>query len=91
MIPLYTKGSESDPRYNLTSVFSRFNANVYRTKTPEVPNRPAGQRPFVAPPNVAGNQFGAQFGGMTFSAGFGFFPSLFGLQFVSMISNSDVS
>jgi hypothetical protein len=36
------------------------------------------------PNAAAGNgQFNGQFGGMSFSAGFGFFPSLFGLQFQS--------
>ena len=54
-----------------------------------VPSRPGGHRP-EPQQQTAGNginninsQLSAQFGGMSFTAGFGFFPSLFGLQFQS--------
>jgi hypothetical protein len=51
-----------------------------------VPSRPAGQRMPAPPPPGTGLGDGTAFGlpgGLTFSAGFGFFPSLFGLQFTS--------
>lgn len=73
VIPLYIRGSKHDPRTT--------------TLPDEIPNRPAGRRPepqFGQPQHAFGgnNQGGgAQMGGMTFSVGFGFFPSLFGLQF----------
>ena len=75
VIPLFIRGSEVDPR----------------SKTPRggesVPNRPTGHRPepqnFPTQSNPGGN---LQYGVVTFSAGFGFFPSLFGLQFQSFPS-----
>eukprot|EP00243_Klebsormidium_subtile_P003132 TRINITY_DN16297_c0_g1_i1.p1 TRINITY_DN16297_c0_g1~~TRINITY_DN16297_c0_g1_i1.p1 ORF type:complete len:257 (+),score=16.27 TRINITY_DN16297_c0_g1_i1:170-940(+) len=73
VIPLYGRGtSGQDPRTKPVS-------------GPEIPRRPAGQRPesqrapqmgpfgFMAGPS-------AQFGNFTLSAGFGLFPSLLGLQ-----------
>lgn len=73
VIPLYGRGtSGEDPRTKPVS-------------GPEIPRRPAGQRPesqrapqmgpfgFMAGPS-------AQFGNFTLSAGFGLFPSLLGLQ-----------
>lgn len=57
-----------------------------------IPNRPIGHRPEPLPVGPAGggrfnNQFNmnSQFGGVSFSAGFGFFPSLFGLQFQTFV------
>jgi E3 ubiquitin-protein ligase RNF5 len=46
-----------------------------------VPNRPQGRRPEPTAGAATGNNMNAQFGNMSFSVGFGFFPSLFGLQF----------
>jgi len=83
VIPVYSRGGDrTDPR----------------TAQPNIPNRPAGQRP--QPERQAnfanfGNQFGGGIGGgfnggfgqpqqFHFSAGFGLFPSMFGLQFVSV-------
>jgi E3 ubiquitin-protein ligase RNF5 len=73
VIPLYGRGtSGQDPR-------------TKPVPGPEIPRRPAGQRPesqrapqmgpfgFMAGPS-------AQFGNFTLSAGFGLFPSLLGLQ-----------
>lgn len=69
VIPIFIKGSSSDPRVR------------------QVPSRPQGHRPepLEHPPGLLpGNlTYNAQFGGVTFSAGMGFFPSLFGLQFQS--------
>ena len=46
-----------------------------------MPSRPAGQR--MEPPPAAGGEEwgGGGGGGVAFSLGYGFFPSLFGLQF----------
>lgn len=46
-----------------------------------IPNRPQGRRPEPTTGAPTGNNMNAQFGNMSFSVGFGFFPSLFGLQF----------
>eukprot|EP01037_Dinobryon_pediforme_P018175 gene18175-18421_t len=54
----------------------------------QIPSRPQAHRPEAVPvfPTQTGNGlFQTQFGGVSFSAGFGFFPSLFGLQFQSFI------
>jgi hypothetical protein len=75
VIPLFIKGSDADPRN--------------KDSHSDVPNRPNAQRPEAAsrsihqngPNNAANNQFG----GLSFTAGFGFFPSLFGLQFQSFV------
>lgn len=73
VIPLYLQGGNNeDPRLKQTSE--------------SVPNRPSAQRP-TPQPATHGAQFpgmhfaGAGGGGIAFSAGLGFFPSLFGLQF----------
>ena len=70
VIPLFIRGSTKDPRVT--------------TSTENIPNRPAGHRPepinpqFAAPGNNARQM---QYGGLSFSLGFGYFPSLFSLQF----------
>jgi len=83
LIPLYGRGKEtSDPR----------------TKVPEgIPNRPQGHHAEPNPqPHHHYQQFGAfpggpmasaQFGNISLSAGIGFFPSLFGLQFHTYPNN----
>lgn len=72
VIPIFIRGTSEDPRT--------------KTSQENIPNRPQAHRP--DPINsVGGNQtplnIGYNFGGISFSAGFGFFPSLFGLQFQS--------
>jgi len=70
VIPLFIRGGcEADPRL----------------KTPlegAVPNRPQGRRPLAEPQMGMGGAAG-EIGGISFSGSFGFFPSLFGLQFQS--------
>mmetsp|Transcript_31688 Transcript_31688/g.40640 ORF Transcript_31688/g.40640 Transcript_31688/m.40640 type:complete len:241 (-) Transcript_31688:325-1047(-) len=73
IIPLYGRGTEEvDPR---TKPQPQGN----------IPSRPAAERPDVQPPPNQGAQspFGPNQANISFSAGFGFFPSLFGLQFQS--------
>ena len=79
VIPIFIKGSTEDPRLKNNS---DLNENI--------PNRPIGHRPepmhslTTDPNNVPFTvNYNAQLGGISFSAGFGFFPSLFGLQFQS--------
>mmetsp|Transcript_5393 Transcript_5393/g.5531 ORF Transcript_5393/g.5531 Transcript_5393/m.5531 type:complete len:196 (+) Transcript_5393:110-697(+) len=75
VIPLFIRGSVEDPR------------SKRQEGEESVPNRPIGHRPEPQQQTAGGGmnninrQLIAQFGGMSFSAGFGFFPSLFGLQF----------
>jgi len=70
LIPLYGRGKEpKDPRMRQP-----------------IPERPPGQRTEAAnqhPTGIFNGPFGntVQFDNFTFTAGFGFFPSLFGLQF----------
>eukprot|EP00245_Coleochaete_scutata_P006158 TRINITY_DN20346_c0_g1_i1.p1 TRINITY_DN20346_c0_g1~~TRINITY_DN20346_c0_g1_i1.p1 ORF type:complete len:234 (-),score=41.40 TRINITY_DN20346_c0_g1_i1:655-1356(-) len=90
VIPLYGRGTGSrDPR-------------TKPVPGPDIPSRPQGQRPeAVRLPNAqypngfnffagaAGPFVGAQFGNFTLSAGFGLFPSLFGLQYQAMAVGGD--
>ncbi len=73
VIPIFIKGTVEDPRKK-TSVENQ----------EQIPNRPLGHRP---EPQAGGPLLGGlnanQFGGVSFSAGIGYFPSLFGLQFQS--------
>jgi len=76
IIPIFIKGSTDDPRAKT----AQEEANI--------PSRPQARRPESNPTEAAtGNNaqinIGYNFGGISFSAGFGFFPSLFGLQFQS--------
>lgn len=95
IIPIYIRGSKHDPRQSFKDPSTAENqANVGENG---IPNRPQAHRP--EPPtinniidpqtglplpatglNVANN---TQFQGMSFAAGYGFFPSLFSLQFQS--------
>jgi E3 ubiquitin-protein ligase RNF5 len=79
VIPLFIRGSEEDPR-NKTPPTG--------TDTFSVPNRPPGRRPDPVPnaPAFTASNNALPYGVVTFSAGFGFFPSLFGLQFQSFPS-----
>lgn len=76
VIPIFIRGSTTDPR-------SKPNT------TENIPSRPQAHRPepIMENNNTAqlgfGGAFHQQFGGASFAAGFGFFPSLFGLQFQS--------
>jgi E3 ubiquitin-protein ligase RNF5 len=75
IIPIFIKGSEEDPR------------NKY-PQMDGIPNRPVGHRP--PEPQTQGQNpqlfinGNIQGGNLAFSAGFGFFPSLFGLQFQTL-------
>lgn len=87
VIPLFIRGAEChDPRSTAPGSSSG-GAGVGADEA--VPSRPGGHRPEPQQQtNAAGmqgitGQLNAQFGGMSFSGGFGFFPSLFGLQFQS--------
>ncbi len=75
VIPIFIRGSASDPR-----------ARDQPVVTNGIPSRPQGHRPEVSeqsPVGIGNNGYNAHFGGVSFSAGIGFFPSLFGLQFQS--------
>lgn len=71
VIPIFIRGSVEDPRS--------------KTAQENIPNRPLGHRPEAISDAVHNTpiNIGYNFGGISFSAGFGFFPSLFGLQFQS--------
>ncbi|CAM9382567.1 unnamed protein product, partial [Chrysoparadoxa australica] len=74
VIPLYGRGSEQvDPR------------TKQGNGGDSVPMRPQAERIQAERPAQMGevSEFSGQFGNVTFTSGFGFFPSLFGLQFVS--------
>ena len=84
VIPIFIRGTTSDPRCQKVS---SENGDI-------IPNRPQGHRPEPVNPVLAAIQqvnnsnglnmnYNAQIGGMSFAAGMGFFPSLFGLQFQS--------
>lgn len=55
--------------------------NAQDTGSNSIPSRPSADRPPTAEGTGPRNIFGGA-GGVQFTAGFGFFPSLFGLQFV---------
>lgn len=70
VIPIYIRGCEQDPRLKS------------QTNSSEIPNRPQGRRIDAETQNAAATGPQAHgFGGMTISTSYGFFPSLFGLQF----------
>lgn len=79
VIPIFIRGSTADPRRGVA------------VGTDFVPSRPQAHRPEPADmqnnntQNNATFNFGynAQIGGISFASGYGFFPSLFGLQFQS--------
>lgn len=77
VIPIFIRGSTTDPRHKPSA------------ESDNIPSRPQAHRPEPAMDHNAngnlpfGGTFNAQFGGSSFAAGFGFFPSLFGLQFQS--------
>ena len=76
VIPLFIRGNEEDPR-----------TKNQPSSSHGVPNRPSARRPDVLPNpgqvNGPGNANNGAYGSVTFTAGLGFFPSLFGLQFQS--------
>jgi E3 ubiquitin-protein ligase RNF5 len=76
VIPLFIRGSVKDPRNN----------SPLPGEHEDVPNRPSGHRPDPIAAQFQVNTQNArnmQYGGLSFSIGFGYFPSLFGLQFQS--------
>jgi len=81
VIPIFLGGSDQDPRTgDLPGPAGSAGGGG------DVPNRPQGQRPEPeqGTTNVMGMQQ-AQFGGVSFTGNFGFFPSLFGLQFQEFV------
>lgn len=83
VIPLFIRGCEQDPR-------GRSIPNEAAIE--QVPSRPQGRRPEPTQqnnngtfPGDANNAMNAQFGAVAFTGSFGFFPSLFGLQFQSFV------
>ena len=54
----------------------------------EVPNRPGANRPEVITETLGGWQMNTPDGQVNMNIGFGFFPSLFGLQFQSFALRS---
>lgn len=85
VIPIFIRGSTNDPRNRSTDPVESNSNNI--------PNRPQGHRPLPPmldlhnPGNNMGNnayfQYNNQLQGISVSTTFGFFPSLFGLQFQS--------
>jgi E3 ubiquitin-protein ligase RNF5 len=84
IIPIYIRGCDQDPRLKETGGLQEIQAGQ------DVPSRPQGRRIDAATQNIA-NTNGPQahgFGGITISTSYGFFPSLFGLQFQSFTPSS---
>ena len=78
VIPIFIEGNKDDPRYKAAGTGV------------ELPSRPTGIRTNPQDyANIDANT-GAQgqIGGISFNGGFGFFPSLFGLQFLNFIPNN---
>eukprot|EP01036_Dinobryon_divergens_P025295 gene25295-33824_t len=97
VIPIFlsSSGSESDRAANTKNVklsaasdSAAESSNSQDSTANVIPNRPAAHRPEPLPAMLTAgggpNQPHA-LGGVSFSAGFGFFPSLFGLQFQSFV------
>ena len=86
VIPIFIRGCEQDPRSNKSS-----GAPSGEPPQEQVPSRPQGRRPEPVPQNTANmfpadaNNVNAQFGAVAFTGTFGFFPSLFGLQFQNYV------
>lgn len=85
VIPIFIRGCEQDPRGPSSSALSEAVGG-------DVPSRPQGRRPEpVQQPNANNafptdvNTMNAQFGPVAYTGSFGFFPSLFGLQFQSFV------
>lgn len=77
VIPIFIEGNKDDPRKKVTAAGG------------DMPSRPTGQR--LLPQNLVGGEGGAQgqqVGDISFQGSFGFFPSLFGLQFLNFIPNN---
>jgi len=94
IIPIFIRGSKLDPRNNTT--LRDPTATTSSSGDPNsIPNRPQAHRPEPPTmPNLIDPQTGqpaapfnigynTQFQGVSYSAGYGFFPSLFSLQFQS--------
>lgn len=76
IIPLFIRGAEEDPRRR----------EIIQNQQEEgIPNRPSGHRPeplqAFQQGGATGNSHNLQYGSITITSSFGFFPSLFGLQF----------
>jgi hypothetical protein len=98
VIPIFIRGSMDDPRGRRIEGGGAAGSSIGTAES--IPSRPSARR---LEPSVSGggpnldhnNQFNlnSQFGGISFSTGAGFFPSLFGLQFQSFapISNPSIN
>eukprot|EP00026_Physarum_polycephalum_P010093 Phypoly_transcript_10244.p1 GENE.Phypoly_transcript_10244~~Phypoly_transcript_10244.p1 ORF type:complete len:202 (+),score=40.01 Phypoly_transcript_10244:45-650(+) len=76
LIPLYGRGKEqNDPRKKIPEGMPNRPSGHHAEPSPHHPHQNFGFSPFGTP--LASGQVG----GISFSAGIGFFPSLFGLQF----------
>jgi len=87
IIPLFIRGAEEDPR--------RRTIPSSPSGQSQIPNRPSGHRPEPLPTFQQNGNTGTnnqlQYGAITFTSSFGFFPSLFGLQFQPFPSSSSSS
>lgn len=86
VIPIFIRGDgpTEDPRMK-TAAAGGGVSSATNDEGGAIPSRPLGHRPepvTMEPASPAIN-IGYNFAGVSFSAGFGFFPSLFGLQFQS--------
>ena len=82
IIPLFIRGAEEDPRRRIPT-----------SPESQIPNRPSGHRPEPLQAFQQNGNTGAshqlQYGAITVTSSFGFFPSLFGLQFQPFPSARD--
>ena len=78
VIPIFIEGNKEDPRKKIGAAGG------------DTPSRPLGQRlpTLNLAAGDAGGQ-GGQMGSVSFQGSFGFFPSLFGLQFLNFIPNAN--
>lgn len=88
VIPIFIRGDGpmEDPRMKTAAAAGGGGGGVSSATSEEgaIPSRPVGHRPEpVTMPASPAINIGYNFAGVSFSAGFGFFPSLFGLQFQS--------
>jgi hypothetical protein len=87
VIPIYVRGATSiqDPRTKNSSSSSELDpsSSLEAGASTDVPNRPQGRRIDATTQNPQANVANNPFGGVTLPSSYGFFPSLFGLQFQS--------
>eukprot|EP00742_Colponemidia_sp_Colp-10_P004042 GILJ01004312.1.p1 GENE.GILJ01004312.1~~GILJ01004312.1.p1 ORF type:complete len:202 (-),score=20.76 GILJ01004312.1:524-1129(-) len=91
LIPLYGRGNAKDPRQAKDMPNRPQAQRPEPVRNPNQPNPTMNGFGFMPGVSGAGPFAGPQFGNFSFSAGFGFFPSLFGLQFASFADRAFVS